>query len=312
VGEAVWDLFADVPGASLRAHRTHVRHVGGVEANLASTLARLGVETRLVTTVGADPLGEGLVDALAADGVVVSARRLALRTPVVFVDVAPDGARRFLPYRAATADGALAAEDLDELSLDGVGWLHLSGSVAASTTARAPAERLLHRARERGVRVSLDLNARPWQWADPAGARAALERWTPSADLAKGSEEDLRALGWGEGDEAIARFFDACVTAAVVTRGPRGAVARVGAETIEVVSPPLREIDATGAGDAFMAGLLARLSARSLDAGTLRSALELADALARDVVVRLGARPSDSAVLEARRALRGWGDGLMG
>lgn len=305
VGEAVWDLFADVAGARLRSHRRHVRHIGGVEANLASTLARLGAPTELVTTLGDDPLGDGLLDALVADGVRVRARRLRLRTPVVFVDVDPDGARRFVPYRAATADGALAAEDVDALPLDGASWLHVSGSAAASATARAPVEALIERAQRASVRVSLDVNARPWQWPEPAVAREHLARWAERVDLAKASDEDLRAL-WGDDAPAIeARLVERRgPRATVVTRGARGAIGYLGGARFTACGPARREIDATGAGDAFMAGLLARLRSESaLTPEALRSALVLADRLARDVVGHLGARPSGAAVRVARRAL---------
>lgn len=308
VGEAVWDLFADVPGARLASWRRHVRHVGGVEANLASTLARLGVPVELVTTLGADPLGDGLADALVHDGVTLRARRLPLRTPIVFVDVAPDGERRFVPYRACTADGALGPEDLEPLALDGVAWLHLSGSAAASATARAPAEALIARAQGLGVRVSLDVNARPWQWPDAATACATLERWLARVDLAKASDEDLRALGFGEGAAAIERLFALRAVrahgAAIVTRGARGALARVADQTLEVAGRARHAIDATGAGDAFMAGVLARLRLSPLeDVAALTAALRLADRLARDVVGHLGARPSGAAVRAARRAI---------
>jgi sugar/nucleoside kinase (ribokinase family) len=305
VGEAVWDLFADLPGARLRTHRRHVRHVGGVEANLASTLARLGVPTTLVTTLGDDPLGDGLFDALAADGVDVQARRLRLRTPVVFVDVAPDGARRFVPYRAATADGQLAAEDLDALALDGAAWLHLSGSAAASATARAPAEALIARAQRCGVRVSLDVNARPWQWAEPAVAREHLDRWADQVDLAKASDEDLRAL-WGEDAATVEARLVARRggRATVITRGAEGATGYLEGARFDARGKARRAIDATGAGDAFMAGLLAKLhGASALAPALLRDALVLADRLARDVVDHLGARPSGAAVRVARRAL---------
>ncbi len=304
VGEAVWDFFADVPGARLASYRRHVRHVGGVEANLASALGRLGVPVELVTTLGSDPLGDGLLEALRADGVVVRARRSPLRTPVVFVDVAPGGARRFVPYRAGTADGLIGPEELDELPLDGASTLHLSGSAAASASARGPAEALLDRARARGMRVSLDVNARPWQWPEPDLACATIERWLARVDLAKASDEDLRALGLGEGASAIDRLLSMRGGGlSVVTRGPRGALAWVGGRALEIAGRPRAEVDATGAGDAFMAGLLARLNGARIDDEALAAALELADRLARDVIGHLGARPSGAAIRAARRAL---------
>jgi sugar/nucleoside kinase (ribokinase family) len=115
-------------------------------------------------------------------------------------------------------------------------------------------------------------------------------------------------MGFGEDARAIERLFalraGRAHGAVIVTRGARGAFAHVGHETIEVAGRARIAVDATGAGDAFMAGLLARLRRSPLeDVAALTAALQLADRLARDVVGHLGARPSGSAVRAARRGI---------
>ncbi|MEI4952259.1 PfkB family carbohydrate kinase, partial [Aeromonas caviae] len=49
----------------------------------------------------------------------------------------------------------------------------------------------------------------------------------------------------------------------LVTRGGGGVVARLGGELLEWVGPKVTPLDTTGAGDAFVAGLLAALAERT-------------------------------------------------
>src|SRR5215212_1480715 len=94
----------DVPG------RVEIRQ-GGSAANAARWLARLGVRTQLVCSVGRDGAGRSLVEQLRRDGVVVRASRVAgQRTGRIGVLVVPSGERSFIADRRA-ADW-LRPEDL--------------------------------------------------------------------------------------------------------------------------------------------------------------------------------------------------------
>src|SRR4029077_9080870 len=113
-GEAIWDLFPRRVGERIAGRSIDVRHPGGAPANVARTLARLGVDVALVTAVGDDALGEALIDELRATGVKTKhVMRLAALTAVTFVDVDRDGARRFLFYRHPSADMTIEPSMLD-------------------------------------------------------------------------------------------------------------------------------------------------------------------------------------------------------
>ncbi len=279
LGEALWDLYPARAHERLRTRRVDHRCLGGAPANVACTLARLGVEVAMVAAVGDDPLGAALSDELRAAGVDVAAvKPVAARSGIAFVEL-EDGQPSFIPYRADTADTRLTAEDVPELHAH---WLHLgSSSFAAAPAATA---RALERAAREHARVSIDLNIYPFWFR---GGTDALTGVIAEADLVKASEADLRALGLPHPEALHARRAHGIT---VVTRGERGAIAWWRSLEMELPAKRARLVDATGAGDAFMAGLLAGLARGAGDeANVLLHALRLGSALGARAVTAIGA-----------------------
>src|SRR4051794_2458891 len=75
---------------------------GGSAASAARWLGRLGARSSLVCAIGRDAPGRALIAALAGDGVIVRAIRVAgERTGRIGVLVAPSGQRSFVTERGA-------------------------------------------------------------------------------------------------------------------------------------------------------------------------------------------------------------------
>ena len=87
LGRISVDLYAQEPGASFLDPQTFVKSIGGSPTNVAVAAARLGLQSAVVTAVGADPLGQYAVTKLKALG--VHTRYVTVRddgrTPVVLV-----------------------------------------------------------------------------------------------------------------------------------------------------------------------------------------------------------------------------------
>lgn len=279
LGEALWDVFPARAHEKLRTRRVDQRCLGGAPANVACTLSRLGLDVAMVSAVGDDPLGAGLADELRAAGVDIAAvKRVPRRTGVTYVEL-EDGEPSFVPYREGTADTELAAEDVPDL---GAAWLHLGSSSFAS--APAATARALEHASAEHARISVDLNIYPFWFRN---GTTALEGIIAGADVIKASESDLRALGLPHGEALHARRAHGIT---VITRGDRGAIAWWRSLEMELPAKRARVVDATGAGDAFTAGLLAGLVRGVGDeANVLLKALRLGSALAARAVTAIGA-----------------------
>lgn len=242
---------------------------GGAGANTAAWLAHLGADVTLAARVGDDVAGRAAGADLRAAGV-----RPVLATdpdaPTCTVVALLDGAERtLLSDRGAAA--RLRAADLP--ALDGADHLHLSGYVLLDASSRAAGLAALAAARTAGLTTSVDPQSAP------ALGPEFLE-WVRGVDLLLPNADELRVLG---GFRAV---LDA-VGAVAVTAGASGATWADPGGRWEVPATPVTVVDATGAGDAFDAGLLvARLTG-----ATPTDALGSGCAAGTAAVTRRGARP---------------------
>ena len=252
-GEALVDVV--VPTSGQEEHAP-----GGSPLNVAVGLSRLGVKTLLVTELGDDDNGR-LVEA--------HVRRSGVK-------LHPDAVRAGRPTSTATArlDASGAATyDFDlrwdlarvELPPD-TDALHVGSVGALLRPGRDAVLGLVEQAVSRGALVSYDPNARPALSPDAAQAWSDVQEVAASADLVKTSDEDLEFLTPGRRPEEVAeQVLTQRTRLFVVTRGGGGAVAYTRAGSVEVASGRVTVVDTVGAGDSFMAALVAVALEHGLD-----------------------------------------------
>jgi sugar/nucleoside kinase (ribokinase family) len=284
VGDVMTDLIVlpDGPPAHGSDRRAVIReHPGGGGANLASWLGALGVPVTLAARVGAADrdrcaawLGRfGVRAALAADPRRPTGRLVAL--------LDADGERSFLTDRGANA--ALGRRDLPAALLDGAALLHVSGYALFEAGPRAAVLALMAASRRRGIAVSVDAAS-----AAPLRAAASFLSWTHGADLGFANAAEAAVLT--DSDELATQLarLAACYGTAVVKRGAAGAaLARRDGAVLTQAARTVRVRDATGAGDAFLAGFIAAWTAGAPPARCLARAV----ALGTRAVARLGGQP---------------------
>lgn len=284
-GEALVDLLPDRRGALRDASRFEV-HSGGAPANVAVGLARLGLSVAFVGVVGEDEFGHLLARKLREERIDVRLRhtRTAL-TGVWFVALDELGERTFFaPTGADSADKLIAAEDVARIPLARI--FHCGSSAHVLPAAGETLRKAVREAKDRGMTVSFDPNVRAHLWKDLQDLRALCDDVLPFCDVVKLSDDELVAcLGVSDASSALDRLSSLGVKLACVTLGSRGAVARRGEEIAQVSAPRVDVVDTTGAGDGFVAGLLA---ANPLE-GDLVQALRTACAVGSRVCTRLGA-----------------------
>jgi fructokinase len=282
-GEALVDLLPDRRGRIRDCERFEVRS-GGAPANVAVGLARLGVPVSFVGVVGEDEFGHLLARKLADEGVDARLRfAKAARTGLWFVAIDAQGERSFFaPTGTESADKLIDLEDLERVP--GAAVFHCGSSSHVLPRGGAALRAAVRRAKERGMVVSFDPNVRAHLWRDLRDLRSLCDDVLPFCDVVKLSEDELEpCLGVRDPGKA----FDALRTVklACITQGARGAIARRGTELVQVPAPEVQVVDTTGAGDAFVAGLLASDPLRR----NLEQALLFACAEGSRACTRLGA-----------------------
>jgi len=263
-GEVLWDFFQVSDGAAERSGvDTYLRFVGGASGNVAVRLARQGLRVAPVAGIGRDRFGDELAQRLESVGVDTRFLvRLPERTAVTFISRDADGEPFFMNYRHGSANMALSAHHVAPAMANAT-WVHFGASTLGVEN-RAPlgeatrafdAHALEHRALK-----SIDLNARPHLWASPVAAVEELRQIAPGSALVKASLADLAALDIDVAD--LLELAPGCVV--IVTRGAGEATAYGAHGEASLAPEAVACVDATGAGDAFTAGVLACLIAKRL------------------------------------------------
>lgn len=273
VGSVHTDLIATAPvmptlGSSVLGSQFTLAP-GGKAGNQATQLARLGVHTWLVSSVGADPLGEMISNQLSASLVdqryLVRSKGLPTGASTIF---AVDG--EYASVIVPGAAGALCEADLVaaapafQQSRFVITQLELGPDLALAVLSHA-----------RAAGAITVLNASPLVGIDIASLGPVLR----AADILivnRHEAEVLLSESGSEGGEAMAsahrlrRLFGSRVV--VVTHGAEGAV--LVREDAEVLQPAfaVQVVDSIGAGDAFLGALVAAWTNDVDDAHALRSA----------------------------------------
>ena len=118
------------------------------------------------------------------------------------------------------------------------------------------------------------------------GAEAFLA-WTRGAAILFPNEDEAAALTGSDKPEVQCERLAAHYRLVVLKRGAAGCLAAEGARRWRVPAPAVEAIDATGAGDAFVAAFLAA----RLEGAEIATALERAVAAGSAAVRQVGGRP---------------------
>jgi ribokinase len=236
--------------------RDFVMLPGGKGANQALAARRLGLPVRLIAAVGADPEADTALQVLGCEGVELDRlQRVTAPTGLALIAVDTTGETTIVVIPGANAE--LHVQDDD-----------VTGADAVLTVLEVPEHAVTAAARHAtGLFV---LNAAPARPVPPEVLRRA--------DLVVVNSAEHAALPGLDAARAVA-----------VTYGARGAVLfREGIEVATAAPPPVRVVDGTAAGDAFVGAAVAGLLRGLRDADMLARACA-AGALA---ATRAGAQPS--------------------
>lgn len=264
-GEALIDFHGKPSGAA----PVFTAHPGGAPANVSVAVARLGGRAAFVGMFGRDMFGDLLLRELDAAGVdTTHARRTdAANTALAFVSHAANGERDFSFYRPPSADLLFRDSDFDA-SIFGTGTVFHAGSCSMSEpgSAAVTLQGMTH-ARHAGALVSYDMNLRPPLWPRGEDPAPTIWRALELADFVKLSAEELAFLA-APGDEkaVFTRLWNSGAKLVIITDGERAARWFTPQARGERRTFPVRAVDTTGAGDAFVGGCLYQFAQAGLDA----------------------------------------------
>jgi len=270
LGELLIDMFPDQVGKRIGEVEAFIPKPGGAPANVAVAACRLGKKTAFIGKLGEDLFGSYLKKVLKDEGVYTGGISFdaEARTTMAIIAMPDENTAEFVFYRNPGADQRLSKEDLDLELLDSTRALHFGSVSMSDDPARSTTFMAAKEARKRGKLVSFDVNYRPTLWKEPGEALKQILNMIPHVNLVKVNEVEAALLT--DLDHLDLDDLPAIENAArqICEGGPEIVVVTLGAagsyfQTPEggAFSPPFQvdTVDAVGCGDAFVAGLLARL-----------------------------------------------------
>jgi 5-dehydro-2-deoxygluconokinase len=263
-GRAGMDMFAAPIGVKSEDASTFHADLGGSSANICAGLVKLGSRAALVTTVSDDAVGRFCVNRLTHYGVETTYVRPVggeFRTSLAVYESCITDFQNVI-YRNGAADFQVTEDDVDAVDYSAFTALITAGTVFAAEPSREATFRAFENARAAGLPVIFDIDYRPYSWPSPQVAAEVLSRAGQESDLIVGNDEEFGFMA-GSLDKGLdkARELAADGKMVIYKMGQGGAVTLMDGQEIRTGIYPVTAVKPNGAGDSFMAGMLASIAA---------------------------------------------------
>ena len=268
VGEALIDMICVDKGKSLSEGNNFLKKPGGAPTNVAAAIAALGGTVELSAKVGNDPFGKQLIHVMQEFGV---STRWMLQddhhfTTFAFVSLMEDGERDFVFNRGA--DGELTREEVDAIDLDEVSIIHFGSATGfLPGPLQAAYQGLLQKALQKNIFISFDPNYRHLLFRN--NVQTFIDQsWnflTACHFFKVSDEEAMLITGAVTVADAATILLEKTTAVFTITLGKDGTLLGYNGTTTTIPSIPIKPVDTTGAGDAFVGAVLYQLSDKRLN-----------------------------------------------
>lgn len=254
IGELLID-FVSVDGEN------YLRKPGGAPANVAAAVSKLGGEAYFLGQVGEDKLGQYLEEVLLDNGVKTTFMKKGGKTTLALVTLDASGERSFNFYRGSDSYYTLSEVILPlqkgEIVHFGSATAFLGGELEKTYYA------LLKMAKSVGAIISFDPNYRDVLITPEITEKYKEHCWhfMQAADFIKLSDEEAMLLTETNSlERAIKKLEEAALQTVAITLGKEGTLILDNGVKECIGSIEIEQKDSTGAGDAFVGGVLYGMS----------------------------------------------------
>lgn len=234
-------------------------YLGGATVNVAAGASRLGLPSRFITITGDDEESTFVRQQMAEEGVDL---QHAIEVPEkrctsVYVHLTEESDRIFAKYLDPTPDIQVRPEELQEEAFQEAVTFHFCSGTMFHPTALATTRRAVELAREKGVLLSFDVNVRPLRWESEERCRETILEFMGLSHMVKMTREEMYFLMQTEDfTQGLERLQQYSIPLVFLTDGENGTICLVDGQQIHAPVTPVVPVDTTGAGDAFIAGVL--------------------------------------------------------
>lgn len=277
LGEILVDWVCTAIGEELDTAEVFTKAPGGAPANVAVGLARQGVSTAFIGRVAGDCFGTWLKKLLEDEAIDTTCTVIdpQANTRMAYVVTTQSGDRKLAEFsRIACADAQLHEEDLQRGSFERGCILHFGSISLISEPARTATLKAVEYAKAHGMLVSYDPNVRLGLWPSPQQCRTTILETLSLADFVKINLDELEFLtGSRELAAAEALRCQHNIALLIITLDAQGSHILVSHGSRTVAGFEIDLVEATGAGDGFVSGVISGLLPHVKSATNRREAL---------------------------------------
>jgi fructokinase len=254
IGELLIDFFSE---SSSKDDLKYSANLGGAPANVAVRTASLNVKSFLYSKVGNDFFGDYLIEKIRSFKVNSEyIFRSNSKTTLAVVSLSETKERSFSFYRNRTADTMMSKKDIEKIDYTKFKVAHFGSLGLVSKNSRDAHYALLKKLKKNKAIITFDPNLRSDLYKNIKDFRETIFEAFDFVEILKISEEEIKYLfpkiPYNDAIKIILRK----IPHIFITKGNKGSEyysksLYVSANTISV-----DVVDTTGAGDAFMSGLI--------------------------------------------------------
>lgn len=278
VGHILVDIKVRVKDFSGKDELSSIKEVrygvGGSAANVAIGAKRLGSEEGLLGKVGMDAFGRMALDELMKEKVSLEWVKIDPRGETGFTIVIINSKGDLQMYGIKGASEALTPQEVAAVNFNNYGYVHIASLRVDSSLAVAKL------AKKSDALVTFD----PGRELIKKGLRP-LSAIIPYTDILLMNMKEARALtGCDDAERAASALSKSGAKGIIIKLGSEGVYYKLEGGEGRVPAFMVKAIDTTGAGDAFVSGLLTSMG----EGVDLTDSIQFANAVAAIKVTKLG------------------------
>lgn len=240
--------MCEVVGGKLEAEESMVA-AGGGGTNVGVGLHRLGEAVKVISRIGEDDLGEVMIKQLEREGLDLSMLQKGKgKTGLSVVLVSGDGGRSIVTYRGES--GLIDPSEIKWEEVKKADWIQISSLGGEMQFL----DDLVTFAFNNGIKIGFNPGKKEFD------QKERLIRVVPKLDFFNINRMEasiLTGVPYDNEREIMKKIADLGVRVIAVTDGKRGASVIVNRTWLKMDAFPVSSVDDTGAGDAFVCGMVA-------------------------------------------------------
>ena len=291
IGRAGIDIYPDPPGTKTENATHFVTHLGGSSANIAVALTKLGGNCKILTSVSDDALGRLAINQLRSydiDTSFISFKREESRISFAVVESRIEDHQSII-YRNKASDLLMNDNDVNKVDFKNFSCLIFTGTCLASEPSRSATLNAIEKAKINNIPIILDLDYRPYTWANVDEASEVYMSASRNCDILIGNDDEFGVLANNyDNGMKIAKDLSKEVSIVIYKKGENGSTTLFDNNYINKGIFPVKALKPTGAGDAFMGSFIGGL----LNNKSIEESIVYGSASAAIVVTKVGCAPA--------------------